>query len=232
MTHFLFPTGKTGYLRWLALHEASGDFTVEYFRNDPAIFGTDLSSGLNHISKLEYWTVQTDGSSVGNAIVELSFASVQCGGVTDPQFLNVAKFESALWQDAGHSAITGNAIQGSVSSGPADFTASAYTLASTVNLENPLPVSNINLKVKKESGKIVFSWNVDCPAIPDHFDIVEVSGKVAKRISEVTAIPFQMNYNWVCDSELLNGSHYFQIDMIDEHGQEYKSKIVSILYTK
>jgi hypothetical protein len=223
--HFLFPVGKEGYLRWLSLHNASGNFTVEYFRSDPSIFGTNLGPGLNHISKLEYWTVQSDGPPGGNAIIELSFASVPCGGVTDPQYLNIAKFVGALWENAGHSGITGNAVQGSVSSGPDDFAANAYTLASTVNLENPLPLTSIDLKINKISGKITFSWKVDGPEIPDHFDLVELNGTVSNRISEVSALPFQMNYTWICNSDLFIGSHYFQIDMVDEHGLRYKSNI-------
>ncbi len=226
--HFLFPVGKAGYLRWLALHEAIGDFTVEYFRSNPAVFGTDLVKGLNHISKLEYWKVQADSPAVGNAKIELSFASVQCGGITDPQFLNVAKFGDFLWEDAGHSVITGNAIQGSVSSGPSDFSSSVYTLASTVDTENPLPLTKIDLRVKQESGKINFNWTIDAPEIPDHFEILEVSGAISRLISELTATPFQTDYNWVWNTQLFNGSHYFRINMIDEHGQEYKSEIAVV----
>jgi hypothetical protein len=57
--------------------------------------------------------------------------------VTDPNYLNVAKFQSAQWEDAGHTGSTGDFLQGSVLSGNADFTATYYTLASTLNLENP-----------------------------------------------------------------------------------------------
>lgn len=230
-SHFLFPTGKAGYLRWLALNQASGNFTVEYFRNDPATIGTNLSSGLNHTSKLEYWTVDADSPDAGNAIIELSFASIQCGGITDPQFLNVAKFVDASWQDAGHSSITGNAIQGSVSSESEDFTAHAYTLASTVNLENPLPVTKINLKVRQVSENVVFSWSFDGPETPNHFEIVELVDSEFKRIAEISAAPLLVNYSWACDSPFFNGSHYFRINMIDDHGQVYNSEI-TLFYMK
>jgi hypothetical protein len=226
--HFLFPVGKAGYLRWLILHNVSGDFTVEYFRNDPATFGANLAPGLNHISKIEYWTIHADSSDNQNAVVELSFASVQCGGVTDPQYLNVAKFVGAFWNDAGHSAITGNAVQGSVSSGPDDCTADAYTLASTVNLENPLPLTTINLKIKKLTQKLLFNWSYEGPVVPDHFELVELGDTVSKCIMEVDAMPFQSNYEWVCSSELTIGSHYFRIDMIDGHGLRFNSNVAVV----
>jgi hypothetical protein len=224
--HFLFPVGKAGYLRWLNLHSVSGDFTVEYFRSDPSLLGTNIDPALNHISKLEYWTVQSNSTVDTNAIIELSFASVQCGGVTDPQFLNVARFAGGLWEDAGHTAITGNAVQGSVSSNPEDFTAKAYTLASTVSLENPLPITTIDLSIKKVSEKIIFNWMIDGPEVPERFEVVELADSVSKKISEVRAIPLQTDYSWVCSSELSTGSHFFRIDMVDDHGLKFKSNIV------
>jgi len=226
--HFLFPVGKAGFLRWLTLHNVSGNFTVEYFRNDPATIGMNLAPGLNHISRIEYWTIHSDSSDNQNAIVELSFASVQCGGVTDPQYLNVAKFAGAFWNDAGHSAITGNAVQGSVSSGPDDCSAVAYTLASTVNLENPLPFTTINLKVKKLTQKLLFNWSYEGPEVPDHFELFEMGDMASKCIQEINAIPLQSNYEWVCNSEFNLGSHYFRIDMIDRHGLRFNSNVAAV----
>jgi hypothetical protein len=226
--YFLFPVGKAGNLRWLGLGEAAGDFTVEYVREDPASLSTNLAPDLDHISKLEYWKVLGNGPFSGNAKIELSFASVQCGGVTDPQYLNVAKFQSALWENAGHSAITGNAIQGSVSSSPSDLGADAYTLASTVNLENPLPLAKIDLKVKEVLGETVFSWSIEGSEIPDHFDLYEVGNLDPYPIKQIPAQPQQKNYSWNWKSGVENGDHFFQVRMIDQHGVEYKSKIVHL----
>ncbi|MEJ0079414.1 MAG: hypothetical protein WDM78_00250 [Puia sp.] len=111
--HFLFPVGKDGNLRWLELKKATGNYTVEYIHQNPASIGSTVGPGLAHISKLEYWTVIADGSINDQAKIELSFASAQSGIITDPNYLNVAKFQASEWEDAGHTSITGNFQQGS-----------------------------------------------------------------------------------------------------------------------
>jgi hypothetical protein len=137
----------------------------------------------------------------------------------------VAKFQSGQWEDGGHTAVTGNFVQGSVLSGNTDFVASEYTLASTIDLENPLPITNINLEVKEILNKPVFSWSVESPEIPDHFDLYEESGGESFRITEVMAVQHQTNYNWTWEPVMKKGNHYFRIRMVDIHGNEYPGKI-------
>jgi hypothetical protein len=223
--HFLFPLGKDGNLRWLELKQASGNYQVEYFHDNPAYLGTTLAPGLNHISKLEYWTVMASGTVNGQTKIELSFSSVQSGGVTDPNYLNVARFESAQWMDAGHTAITGNFLQGSVLS-VADFISGAYTLGSTLDLANPLPLTDIELEVKEISGETVFSWTVKSPEIPDHFDLYEENAGNPVLLTKIPAVYSQTAYRWMSGSELKKGNHYFRVHMVDIHGHEYSGKIV------
>ena len=147
--HFLFPVGKDGNLRWLELKKGTGNYTVEYIHQNPASIGSNIGPGLDHISKLEYWSVIADGPINNQAKIELSFASGQSGIITDPNYLNVAKFQTSEWEDAGHTAVTGNFQQGSVVSGNSDFSAQDYTLGSVLDLENPLPLINIFLDSKR-----------------------------------------------------------------------------------
>ncbi len=223
--HFLFPVGKSDNLRWLALTAAVGDFTVEYHRSDPTILGTNLAPGLDHISKLEYWTVQEASQENVDAKIELSFASAQCGGVTDPQYLNVAMFNNTQWENAGHSAITGNAIQGSVSSGPLNLGAVVYTLASTANLENPLPLTSINLKIREISDETLFSWTLEGSEIPDHFDLDEENEYGAQCIAQIPGLDLMANYQWT-GPIFKNGDHFFRIKMTDIHGVEFIGETV------
>lgn len=220
--HFLFPVGKDGKLRWLELKEASGNYTVEYFRADPSSFGTGLGPGLAHISKLEYWSVAADDPLNNPARVELSFESALSGGVTDPAFLNVAKFESLQWEDAGHTAVTGNYIQGSVLSGTTDFAASHFTLASTIDLGNPLPLTKIDLNVKVISEKLVFSWTLESPEIPHHFELYEETGNTYTMMTSIVAVNGQRHYSWTNDRSLISGMHFFFLRMIDIHGKSYE----------
>jgi hypothetical protein len=224
--YFLFPVGKDQNLRWLELKYASGNYTVEYFHENPDLFGSNLGPGLDHISKLEYWNVIADSTINNNTKIELSFASVQSGGVTDPSYLNVAEFQSDQWEDAGHEATTGNSIQGSVISGDIDFEAQDYTLASTMNLENPLPVTTIVMQVKEVSEKPVFSWTLESTEIPDHFDLFELINGQPVRLAVIPAIDQQIKYNWICNNSISNGDHFFRVSMIDVFGNKYDGEVV------
>lgn len=224
--HFLFPVGKDENLRWLELKESKGNYTVEYMHQNPAALNSITGPGLDHISKLEYWTIIADGSLNDHAKIELSFASVQSGGVTDPAYLNVAKFQTIQWVNAGHSGITGNPIQGSVISENTDFVANFYTLASTLNMENPLPLTNIDLFIKQSSGKPVFRWTIKTTETPDHFVLYEQTGSRYFKIVEIPAQEKKTDYSWTSYDDYQNGNHYFQIKMTDIYGNEYAGKLV------
>jgi hypothetical protein len=225
--HFIFPVGKDGNLRWLELKGASGNYTVEYIRENPASIGNIIGSGLAHISGLEYWTVFADGPIDNQAKIELSFASVQSGGVTDPAYLNVAKYQTSKWNDAGHTAITGNFQQGSVLSGNSDFSSSYYTLASVLDLENPLPLTTIDLRIKEISGLPVFSWVLETDEKPEYFKLCEESADHETLLARIPAVNHEMNYSWESETEMKSGNHYFRVYMIDTNGNEYNGKLVN-----
>ncbi len=216
--HFLFPVGKDGNLRWLELKQASGNFTAEYMHQNPGSLGSNLGTGVDHISKLEYWTLKADGMINDQTILELSYSTPQSGGVTDPNFLTVAGFQASKWENAGHSAITGNFIQGSVLSNPMDFSATDYTLASTVNLENPLPVTVLDLKIKEVSGSTFFSWTVQSTEQADHFELFDETGGLPNCIIRIEAVKDRNMYHWSNHSSMKKGKHYFRIRMTDIHG--------------
>ncbi len=223
---FLFPVGKDGNMRWIELKTANGDFTVEYIHQNPNLIGTTIGPGLNHLSNLEYWTVIKNGVKDNQSRIELSFSSALSGGVTDPNYLNVAEFQSGEWRDAGHTGITGNYIRGSVLSSATDFSAIQYTLGSTVNLENPLPDIVIDLLVTEPAEKMLFTWTFSGPVVPDHFNCMKISDSTAMLLVTVPAIDNQLNYSWSCAPSFKKGNHYFRLAMVDATGKVYLGKIV------
>jgi len=224
--HFLFPLGKDGDLRWLELKQASGNITAEYMHENPVTLGGSLGTGVDHISKLEYWTLTSDGTISNQTILELSYSTPQSGGVTDPNFLTVAGFHALKWENEGHSGLTGNFIQGSVLSNPIDFSAAGYTLASTVNLENPLPVTVLDLKIKEISGNVVFSWTVESTEQADHFELLDENGGLPDCITRIEAVKGRNMYQWSNLSFMKKGKHYFRIRMTDVYGNQYTGKTV------
>jgi hypothetical protein len=224
--HFLFPVGKDGNLRWLELKKGMGNYTVEYIHQDPASIGSNIGPGLDHISKLEYWSVVADGPVNNQAKIELSFASGQSGIITDPNYLNVAKFQTSEWEDAGHTAVTGNFQQGSVLSGNSDFSAQDYTLGSVLDMENPLPLISIFLEVKEISGKPVFSWVITTDEKPDHFNLYEKTSGQSNLIARIDAVDRQFKYSWMDSGAVNTGNHLFMISMVDLTGHEYFGMLV------
>ena len=224
--HFLFPVGKDGNLRWLELKNVTGNYTVEYIHQNPVSIGSNVGPGLDHISKLEYWSVIADGPVNDQAKIELSYASGQSGIITDPNYLNVAKFRSLEWEDGGHTSITGNFQQGSVLSGNSDFSAQYYTLGSVLDLENPLPLTIISMEVKEVSDRPVFNWLIDTDDKPDHFNLYEKTEGQLNLIVRVDAIDRQFRYSWTDSGMLNSGNHVFVISMVDLTGHEYFGMLV------
>jgi hypothetical protein len=142
---FQFPVGKNGARRWVQLHEATGDFVIEYMHSDPRVFSSSFGDGISHISALEYWSISGNGINASSARIELSFDHVNSGGVTDLSNLRVAWLNGQSWQDAGNSATTGTAgSSGSVSSQVQNWLGNQqllYALASNTAIQNPLPIT-------------------------------------------------------------------------------------------
>ena len=223
---FLFPVGKKGNLRWLEMKNATGNFTVEYFRDDPVEIGSSIGPGLDHISKLEYWNVIADNTLGNSSRVELSFASAQSGGISDPEYLNVAGYASGQWQNEGHGGTTGNAIQGSVISSNTDFSASSFTLASTINLENPLPLIRLDLSIYTANERQYFNWVATGLDQVDHFEIEEEINGQLLPIASIPAVDFQSNYFWSRIYIPKTGAHFFKIKMIDVFNNAFTSNLV------
>ncbi|HZK63065.1 MAG TPA: hypothetical protein VFC34_02910 [Puia sp.] len=231
--YFLFPVGKAGNLRWLELKQGTGNFKVEYFGESAASVGTALGTGIDHVSKMEYWTVKADASTTARAEVELSFASPQSGGVTDPAFLHVSAYSADKWSDEGHTGITGGIGSGSVISNPiTDFTPEAFTLASTVNLENPLPITQIQFEGKENKGYAFFSWSFESPVKADHFDLLESAGQVFHLLARIPAKQDQLQYTWLQEQPLKAGAQWYKLNMVDRDGHVYPAKTVLINRTE
>jgi hypothetical protein len=160
---FLFPVGKSGTMRWVQLNNATGNFTVEYFRSDPNALSNVNGAGIDHISSLEYWDVTTTSSST--AQLKLSFINPGSGEITNLSSLRVARLINGTWQDAGNTAVSGTpGSDGWVSSTTAGgFSANSksFALASATGLENPLPLSSISLRTFLNGGTVNFSWDAD-----------------------------------------------------------------------
>jgi len=158
--NFLFPVGKGNTQRWMAMKNATGEYTVEFFKIDPHTLSSLLGTGLNHISGIEYWNVISTGS--GSAKLELSFDNVNSGGVTDLNSLRSSALIASTWTNAGNTSFTGTSgSNGSVVSNDFIFSnvQNFFTLGSSQPGQNPLPTKPF-LTVVKLNGKQVLNWEI------------------------------------------------------------------------
>jgi hypothetical protein len=141
-TQFLFPVGKGNALRWLSLTQVSGNYTVEFFRDNPRLLCTNYENGIHHISSIEYWSVEADATPAPQASIKLSFNDPNSGGVTDLAALRVAQLSGALWMNKGNTASSGTpGSNGFVTSQTLNIFSSAtryLALASSAESLNPL----------------------------------------------------------------------------------------------
>jgi hypothetical protein len=139
---FLFPVGKGNSLRWLSLTNVTGNYTVEFFRENPQLMSNAYPAIIHHISSIEHWGITADALPASQAQVKLSFNDPNSGGVTDLSALRVAQLTGGAWANAGNTGYMGTpGSNGFVTSDPiSSFGPSIqyFTLASTSATSNPL----------------------------------------------------------------------------------------------
>jgi hypothetical protein len=226
-SNFLFPVGKGNTQRWIALKNATGNYTIEFFKSNPNILSTIKGAGVHHISSIEYWSVNADISSVPVASVALSFDNVNSGGVTDMSALRVAQLASGTWNDEGNTATTGTAgAAGSVVSnslnafGPAN---GYFTLASSDAFQNPLPLKLISFNGHPNNNTIVLNWTTESSWQPDGFELQSsADGIHFTFLSKINAGSNQQTYQYT-DKRELNGLQFYRLKAIEKDGTIFYS---------
>jgi hypothetical protein len=226
--HFLFPVGKDIYMRWLGLKNASGNFTVEYFKSDPRQISATNEAGIDHISKLEYWTIDSDAST---ANPELSFADPNSGGVTDLSTLRVAQLNNNSWADAGNIAVSGMpGASGSVTGNNISFNPSTkyFTLAGSDASGNPLPVTFSHFSVKSDGHINTLSWISD--ARIDYFEIMHSTNKHSfGSIGKIYPLSGRRLYQF---KHMKTGTSYYQMRLMRKNEKFYESPVVVVTGSK
>jgi hypothetical protein len=227
---FLFPVGKNSLLRWLELKNVSGNFVVEYIKDNPRSLSNSNGAGINHISSTEYWAVNTDAGPLSSANIELSFAVPESGGITDLAFLDVASLSSGIWEDAGHAGTTGafNTAGSIISNVVNNFPATGYfTLASTADLQNPLPIAQIDFNGRLVNNVAELIWQIDLPGDVDFFELMTKADNEFKVIARLKATSGKSKYSFDYDS-MQDGINYYRLRVVNKNGVPFLSKIIAI----
>jgi hypothetical protein len=223
---FLFPVGKS-LRRWIMLKNVTGDFTVEFHKKNPYILDTDVGAGIDHISSLEYWTIEAGDSGMHQANIELSFNNVNSGGVTDLRDLRVAHLSNGAWENAGNTGTTGTAgASGSVVSNFISKMDSKYfTLSSNSANQNPLPGKLFSFSGYLINNIVRLNWEISPDAEILHFEIQTSTGPGNyNTIGKVNGI--QKTYSFY-DNRPFPGIQYYRLKIFDKN-EVYYSKTIAI----
>ena len=142
---FSFPVGKQHDYAPVAISagtSGSDEFVAEYFLDNPQLrFGPAFDrSSLVRISALEYWKLeQTTGRSVRK--VSLSVGLYSQATALDKLVVSRWNELQTTWNNSGNTGYTGIATGQITGSGIGEY--GAFTLASTVPEQNPLPLAPV-----------------------------------------------------------------------------------------
>jgi hypothetical protein len=215
---------------------------------------------LVRVSAMEYWMLNREatGATAGAAdvFVTLSWHDPQSGGVgkatatapatpLDYQWLRVARWNGAAWQNMGGAGFGpdpngGAAVSntgGTVTSqydvngtpGPVDQF-SPFTLASLIP-NNPLPVTLVDFNGHLAEAYVLLNWQTVSEVNTAHFEVERSRDGV--RFAPVATMKAKGNaadvqLYQVRDTSPLPGLSYYRLKMVDADGRFEHSKMISI----
>lgn len=228
---FLFPVGKSDKQRWVALKNVTGNFTVEFHKMNPYKLDADVGSGINHLSSIEYWSIEEDGSADKQAIVELSFDNVNSGGVTDLSSLRVAHLSNGVWNNEGNNGTTGSpGAKGSVLSNlVTNFDTKFFTLSGSMANQNPLPAKLTSFNASEEDGVVKLNWATSPDFEPVQFDVeISFDGLNFRRIGRIMPLINNNVYTFYHPSKA-GAKEYYRLKITEKPGTSFYSTTIAII---
>lgn len=237
---FRFPVGDAGQYEFLEIQGSIGvayDFTAQYNRTSATAIDGDVISPILNVSACDHW-VLNPGTSVPTATVTLTISwsdLTPCGGnnfVTQPSSLTVGHYNGSAWDQAGTgvTSFTGTAAGGTVTRTLVS-TFSPFSLANTVDGQNPLPVNFSDVKAfEKGTGvqiewtnlteKDVLTYTVERSANGLDFTPISQVGSRSNQSDKQSYLSF--------DASPLSGTNYYRIKVLEADGKIVLSKVLKV----
>ncbi|MEQ1676165.1 MAG: T9SS type A sorting domain-containing protein [Chitinophagaceae bacterium] len=237
---FIFPLGTGSIYAPVGISGGTGatitdEFTAEYIRASPqSTFGTNYAGGINHISFVEYWTLDRGVATTASKNVLLDVhATSFCKQVANTF---VSKWDGTQWTNEQSSAVltgtTGAYELGTVTTIAPITSFSPFTLATDQDfITNPLPVHLTDLTVVKMNNHAAgIRWKLATPCSGAVTFTVERS---ADRNNYSAVQTITGNDTWleyaVTDNQLPKGTSYYRLRTKDEAGKITYSKIAAVI---
>jgi hypothetical protein len=212
--------GSGGYYRTVGIEPATTDattFSIEYILGNS--YGLTVTSPIVSVSTLEHFIInRTSGTT--NAKVSLSWGSNS--GITNLAAIRVARWNSASWEDAGRTSLTGDETSGTITSG--DITTfSPFIIGSTV--EQPLPVTLKSFTSVISGRDVKLNWVTEKEINNKGFDVerVKSSESGVKGYEKIGYVESKGNVNTATsysfdDKNLVSGRYKYRLKQIDYNG--------------
>ncbi len=237
-TAFVFPVGKDTALAPIAISAPSSVtdvFTANYFHNSPHDDGYDttaIPAGIDHIGRLEYWTLdRTNGSS--NVTVNLYHDQAKHSGVViDQSELRVVRWNGSLWVNEGNGGTTGSPASGTVSTAGAISSFSPFAIASTT-ARNTLPLRLISFTGTENNGIAQLVWITENEVNVEKYELEKSKdGNIYSVLTSALA-KNNLNKSYYNAKDYLYqaGTYFYRLKMIDVDGKLSYSNVVKITKT-
>ncbi|MEI9911666.1 MAG: hypothetical protein WDO71_19635 [Bacteroidota bacterium] len=244
---FIFPVGTGGMYAPIGITNIGGgggendadEFIAEYIRENPqSTYGPGVSTGMDHVSYVEYWTLeQIAGAASKNVslyVHPLSFCKVLANTY-------VGRWNGSAWTNEATAISGGTTNIGLYEVGTIITTsdlssfispAIAFTLITDlVFADNPLPITLISFNATKLSNsKSLLNWELAaCCSSSAKFE-VQRAGSNRNFITIGTLGGSETNrfYNYT-DNGLQNGINYYRLKMTDADGTITYTRTVAVM---
>lgn len=235
---FTFPIGLSafGYQPIsITAPDNTGDvFDASFVRSNSATVGTGFAPGITHVSACEYYKLDEVADAGAPTSVQITmnwYPRSSCG--LGPKYINnlsslmVAHYNSSLnaWESVGNTAVTGDSLTGSITSG---FVSSFSPFALGAQNNNSLPVVLKSFDAKLNNSTVLVTWETAAEYHIDRFEVQKsTNGNDFISIGSVAANNLPSMYSLV-DPTVPNGRSYYRLLTIDKDGSREYSKVVSV----
>jgi len=189
---------------------------------------------LVRVSSVEYWHL-TPANGSPSINMALYWNNGDSSGITNPQTLLIAHQKAnGQWEDIPYISGTGAASAGSIKGGPVS-TYSLYSLGTTNNVDNPLPIELLSFDAKKGDGFYVdLSWITASEQNNDYFTVEH--SQFGKDWYEVGIVKGAGNSNSILkyklrDNKPFEGLSYYRLKQTDFDGSFTYSDIRVVNFT-
>ncbi len=236
--NFIFPVGKGSIYAPIGIVNVSGEtatdqFIAEYLRTNPqSVHGILYDAGMDHISFVEYWTLN---QNLGSAVKKVSEYVSQYSFCKNLARTYVSRWNGLLWTNEGSTnggitpfppLETGTITSVNNLSAFGDFT----LITDLLEIQNPLPVFLKDVNAVKYNNDVLVTWELTaCCSKDARFEVERsIDKNTFTTFATVNGSETNRFYS-VKDYSVNKGTTYYRLKITDYDGKIFFSKIVVIL---